>query len=418
MVLRIANTSALVHSSGQHRGQWQDESSAEIESTGGKSDRRRFTVDGSDCLEHFLAQICQEVGRQIQRLIPPSRLEAVLLGGGYGRGEGGVLQTVTGELPYNDLEFYVFIRGNHWQNERRCGPALHEQTERLSVRAGIHVELKILSLAKLRRSPVSMFYYDLMSGHRCVVGEESLFRGCAHHTLAGQIPMAEATLLLLNRFSGVLLAREELDQEAYTRASHDFIVRNLAKAKLALSDALLTMLGQYHWSCRERHRRLQRLTTELGPHWETLRQFHAQGVEFKLHPRLTDASWAALRDQCAEIMAVGRDLWLWLESQRLRRSFASVRSYALDPLNKCPETRAWRNRLINAKLFGPAYLFRPRASRHPRERLLRALPVLLWEAGAAQQPDLHQLLRTELGLSISSSASFVSAYRELWRKFN
>ena len=43
------------------------------------------------------------------------------LGGGYGRGEGGVLRSPeSGEdQPYNDLEFYVFTRGSALIAERR-----------------------------------------------------------------------------------------------------------------------------------------------------------------------------------------------------------------------------------------------------------------------------------------------------------
>ena len=65
----------------------------------------RFTVDGSDDLERHLARICEKIAAGLRGLIPPRQLEAVLLGGGYGRGEGGVLRTSAGDRPYNDLEF-------------------------------------------------------------------------------------------------------------------------------------------------------------------------------------------------------------------------------------------------------------------------------------------------------------------------
>src|SRR5438445_13084871 len=74
----------------------------------------RFTLDGSDELERHLTQTCQKVLAGIQAIVPSRKLEALLLGGGYGRGEGGVLKTEAGNQPYNDLEFYVFIRGNTW----------------------------------------------------------------------------------------------------------------------------------------------------------------------------------------------------------------------------------------------------------------------------------------------------------------
>jgi hypothetical protein len=58
---------------------------------------KRFTLDGSDALEAHLARICEQVRRSVQSLIPAKTLEAIVLGGGYGRGEGGVFKTPAGD---------------------------------------------------------------------------------------------------------------------------------------------------------------------------------------------------------------------------------------------------------------------------------------------------------------------------------
>ena len=65
----------------------------------------RFTLDGSEVLEAHLAATCDKVLSGIRALVPAARLDGILLGGGYGRGEGGVLKTAAGDQPYNDLEF-------------------------------------------------------------------------------------------------------------------------------------------------------------------------------------------------------------------------------------------------------------------------------------------------------------------------
>src|SRR5262252_2852089 len=100
---------------------------------------KRFTIDGSDCLEQRLDSLCGEVGRGVSGIVPVSKLEGLVLGGGYGRGEGGVLNTDFGDEPYNDLEFYVFLHGNRLLNQRRFGQALNHLAEQLSLDAGIHV---------------------------------------------------------------------------------------------------------------------------------------------------------------------------------------------------------------------------------------------------------------------------------------
>src|SRR5580692_3959935 len=63
--------------------------------------KTRFTIDGSQELEERLERICGQVKRRAADIVPRPKLEAIVLGGGYGRGEGGVLRTEGGDQPYN-----------------------------------------------------------------------------------------------------------------------------------------------------------------------------------------------------------------------------------------------------------------------------------------------------------------------------
>ncbi len=215
----------------------------------------RFTIDGSKDLEERLEHICDEVRQGLAAHIPRRHIEAIVLGGGYGRGEGGVLWTESGDQPYNDLEFYVFLRGNRFWQAHRFQKWLHNFGEGMSAEAGIHVEFKIDDARAWKHGPVSMFSYDLVSRHRIILGDNSVFENCGHHLEASAIPLSEATRLMFNRCSGLLLARELLQRDALAGNDADFVGRNLAKMQLALGDAVLTAFGQYHWSTRERHRR-------------------------------------------------------------------------------------------------------------------------------------------------------------------
>ncbi|HTG45999.1 MAG TPA: hypothetical protein VK633_15885, partial [Verrucomicrobiae bacterium] len=123
----------------------------------------RFTIDGSNQLEARLSELCALARDGVSRLIPEKQLTALLLAGGYGRGEGGVLDTAEGDQPYNDMEFYVLVSGNELLAQKRYGGALHHLGAEMSVTAGIDIEFKILALRKLEVHPVSMFYYDLVT---------------------------------------------------------------------------------------------------------------------------------------------------------------------------------------------------------------------------------------------------------------
>jgi hypothetical protein len=378
----------------------------------------RYTLDGDGALEARLGVLCEEVAQGILRVVPDHRVEGILLGGGYGRGEGGVLRTAGGDKPYNDLEFYVLLRGSTVLNEWRYRAALARLAHHLGEKAGIEVEFKILSVAALRDRPVTMFSYDLVQGNRCIRGGPGLLRGCEHHLRAEDIPLEEATRLLFNRCSGLLFARERLDRVRFTDEDADFVGRNLAKVRLALGDVVLAAAGQYHWSCRERNRRLGEQPAPEGiPCLAGIRAEHAAGLAFKLHPRRTDASAPELRGELRAVSQLACRLWLWVESRRLGAAFRSPGGYALHAPAKCPGTPPLRNWLVTARHLGWRELFSPAAFRYPRERLLRALPVLLWQPTLLANSRVRARLQRDLLTTAADEAGLRAAYTKLWEIF-
>ncbi|MSU58573.1 MAG: hypothetical protein EXS35_10405 [Pedosphaera sp.] len=380
---------------------------------------RRFTLDGSDALEARLAEICERVAAGVRKTVPAGELEAIVLGGGYGRGQGGVLKSETGDAPYNDLEFYVFVRGNTVLNDRRHRAALTALGEVLSPEAGLHVEFKIISAEKLRGDRVTMFSYDLVAGHRVVFGDEKIFTGCEHHLAAEKIPMHEATRLLLNRCTGLLFAEARLRKLALNPDDVDFIGRNVAKAQLAFGDVALVVFGEYHGSVIERRARLEKLAPAGAPVWlADARARHTAGVQFKLYPYRKPPTGSNLRAKHAEVVAFAEKVWLWLENRRLKQNFASVRDYVLDGGNKCPETSATKNWLINMRTFGWRAILRPAFDRYPRERLLCALPLLLWHASEVGAGDPGLRLRAQLNSNETDWPGLVADYTKLWQRYS
>jgi hypothetical protein len=381
--------------------------------------RPRFTVDGDAELERHLATTCDRIGAGLRGLLPARKLQAVMLGGGYGRGEGGVLRDSAGDRPYNDLEFYVFLRGNRHLNRQVYQRALHVFGEILTPQAGIEVEFHIGSLDELAASGVTMFSYDLVTGHRWLVGDESRLAGCSHHRNADEIPVSEATRLMMNRCTGLLLAGDRLARGTFTAADADFVARNIAKAQLGAGDAVLAVFAQYHWSVRERHLRLERLARgERSGWWFELCAHHAAGERFKLHPFRSTATREELAACHQAVTAFCRQVWLWLENRRLKGSFGSVVDYSDPHVRKWADAAGVRNVLVNAKLLGPAAALTADALRHPRERVLNALPLLLWQPDALASPALRSRLQSELRTTATNLSDMVAAYRDLWSQVN
>ncbi len=352
----------------------------------------------------------------MQTILPAEKLQAVVLAGGYGRGQGGVLKTDSGDHPYNDLEFYLFLHGNPLLNDRRFRHPLDHLGEELS--AGLHVEFKIDSLDRLRRSAISMFSYDLVAGHRIILGPADLFKDCEHHLLPENIPASEATRLLFNRCTGLLLVEELLRRSTLTDEQADFAGRNLAKAHLAFGDSVLTVFGQYHWSVLERRERLTTLAIREPLPWlDKIRQQYQLAVDFKLHPCRVGNAINPLRSAHRETAALALKIWLWLESKRLQFNFNSPHEYAFHAGQKCPGTPVPRNFLLNLRTFGLKAAFNPMAARYPRERLFNALSLLLWNGEVTNDQQVQRHLRRQLHSNATDWGSFVTAYKQIWSHY-
>jgi hypothetical protein len=196
---------------------------------------------------------------------------------------------------------------------------------------------------------------------------------------------------LFNRCTGLLFAKERLEKSDFTAADADFTGRNLAKAQLALGDALLAANGRYHWSCEERHRRLDQMEGVDA----ALRLHHSAGVAFKLHPCRSTLTRDELARQHAELTALAAGVFLQTEGRRLGRAFVSATDYACCGVNKCPEQPVWKNLLTHLRVRG----IPQRKTRYPREHLLHELALLLWGGKALTTTSMRD-------------------YAELWHRFN
>ena len=238
-----------------------------------------YTGVPSPALNEELDRVLKEIGEEIGQLKLP-RLAGVVLGGGYGRGEGGVLHTESGDRLYNDLDFFVF--GDHAgrADARIIGEALRPVSERWKSRLGVEVDFGPLkNLSALRAVGSTLMYQELRRGRRPVWGNADP-EAWIPELSPGEIPFSEAVRLLVNRGMGLIFAGEYL---ADGKDDPDFIVRNMNKNVLGCGDALLLASGRYRWKCAERAEAFAEYVREnhLPPEYP---EAYRAAVRYKLEP--------------------------------------------------------------------------------------------------------------------------------------
>ena len=296
-----------------------------------------------DALDGYLRSLGERLGGQAFS----GEVAALLLAGGYGRGEGGVFFKEGTACLYNDLEFYLVLNSSSVAGEARGWCA--EESHRGEEETGIEVEFKILSFAALRSAEPSMFYYDLLSANICVFGDASLAERLPPALRdGGLLPGHEATRLLFNRGTGLLFSRQALEEDS-GRVRDGFVERNHAKARLAMADAVLALNGRYHFSCIRRAERLLESLPDVPPNWRQLVAWHGEAVEFKFHPQHEHPSRSALLGRQEELVAAWNEVFLWLESRRLGGDFSDAAAYAVYGGRLFPGSNPARNILLHLR---------------------------------------------------------------------
>ena len=245
---------------------------------------------------------CAGIGAEIGSLAIPG-LAGVVLGGGYGRGEGGVRETAEGPALSNDLDFYVVTEEGAGSAERAAiAKALAPVSEKWSAKLGADADFcEPKTPWRLKHDEERIMVQELVRGYFDVAGKKGgeLFAHVARRPPEA-IPWMEAARLLMNRGIGLLFARgkEARVRFGFEDPRGDFAARNVNKCVLGAGDAKLVVRGAYRWRAEER-------AAALGD------GLYRDAVEWKFRPRAeAPCSWEAARkawlDAEEEAMERGR----------------------------------------------------------------------------------------------------------------
>jgi predicted nucleotidyltransferase len=193
-------------------------------------------------------------------------LWSIVLTGGFARGEG----TALGNVPANDYDLLIVRRA------QPIPPGLYSTLgDELAAACSIPFDIKPVWKGRLGHVAPKIFWYETREAGRTVAGPE--VRDRIRPIRSDEIPLSEGIRLLANRAAGlveVASATGEVRPEA--------LVLQARKAQLACGEALLLARRAYHWSLRERARRLS--TLEFPPSLLPAVRRAIEAAEWKLDP--------------------------------------------------------------------------------------------------------------------------------------
>ncbi|MBE6366553.1 MAG: hypothetical protein E7052_01420 [Lentisphaerae bacterium] len=229
---------------------------------------KNFTAGGDPEAEKLLGQLLNDLSSELA-LCGLS----VYLGGSYGRGEGGVRSDRENGILYNDLDFFVFGR----KKPPQAAGKLKDLAWKYEKIAQVDVDFSsIMTVGDIKNNARRLMMQELKRGHRLVCGEDLLAEYLPEYP-AEELPFSEACRLLFNRGMGLLMARKKISENS---GDIDFILRNICKAILGVTDAVAMASGQYKWKIAERLSWVD--SSDLPEGWKKL---YRQAVAFKQAPR-------------------------------------------------------------------------------------------------------------------------------------
>ncbi len=307
----------------------------------------RFSVRGSAAFEEQMAALLSEIAQESNNVLSPPVCRAMVLLGGYGRGEGGVMVTDGEEHPHNNLDFIVITRSLSHEQQDSLKTHLKNVLFPLTREKNIEFDFSLVDETRLRRSPSLVMWYDMRYGHKTVWGDAGLAPSLKQFALE-RIPAWDILNLLVNRGTLLLINEQLIASRPLPPEDREMIVKHAMKAIIGYGDAFLFFEGKYHWSYEEKQKRM-RACAEAP---EALRQLYDMAIEFRFQPNFAPYINSDLFSWLEELWQVLEPIHLACEKKRLRRSDLTWNTYpeaafqdAL--LADMLSLRAWAKKAVN-----------------------------------------------------------------------
>jgi hypothetical protein len=176
------------------------------------------------------------------------KVDAIIMYGGYGRGEGAWVKNGEKKLPYNDYDILII------SNTIVDKAALLQLRKTLAIKIGISwVDISIMQKRKLKKLKHSIFNFDLKNGSEIIYGDKSI-KSIIPEFTPSKIPLKDIRILFFTRLftliGSIKLSNIKTGFEAGQESM--FFKNQLAKATLACIDCLLLLKGYYDSSYKRR----------------------------------------------------------------------------------------------------------------------------------------------------------------------
>jgi hypothetical protein len=215
----------------------------------------KLTIAGGTAVEEHIAGLIGTAAKRILRFVPMSRIKALVLGGGYGRGEGGIRLVHGRQMPGSPLTFYLFTEGLAASHRLSLEREIDGGLERLRQAYPVPIEFSTVDASRMSRYRAKVRWHELCDRHKVLAGHPLFLSRLASRFRAERLDPHDVADTLVSS-GGLILVNDVITARGQIDERRDEVVRNFSRAVIGYGSALLFFTGAYDPGYVERRRRM------------------------------------------------------------------------------------------------------------------------------------------------------------------
>ncbi len=280
-----------------------------------------ITHNGNEEAEQYSRKVLTEAINIILTSVGQNTIDAIVLIGGYGRGEGGVIETKNGSRPHNNFDLIAFSTN---RKPSQYLETINDKLAPIRKKYNIGIDLSMIETKKFSKQSCLVMWYDITHGHKILWGKHHFLLNFSQFELH-DIPSWDVRNLMVNRSSLLLINRYILFHEL-NEIRKKTIIKHFIKATVGYGDALLFKHNLYHWSYMQKQDNMKMLAKQgLVPN--DISEYYEEAINFRFSPNYSIFSTLDLKQHNENLIRSFEKIHKEFEQFRLKTDFTTWSEY-------------------------------------------------------------------------------------------
>jgi len=380
-------------------------------------DIKQLTYYNNKKTEDFLNAVMREASLIFEEIFSQKQTAALILIGGYGRGEGGIVLENGTYHPHNNLDLLYIYNGNI--NKSKVNLA-NSKLQEISKKHGIGIDMSAINKQKLMKLDGLVVGYDMRHGHRTLLGDSTFLKEHKAFSIYNIDP-ADVRQLLVNRGTLLLINRVLLNKETQTEDEKKLIIKHAIKAIIGYGDALLYFNDSYHWSYAQKQLNM----SELKNIDKDIKELYSKAILFRFMPNYGLYLQKDLKAWNDELIKILSSIHLECEKTNLSEDELDWENYFTTALDKKSYPRHSLRQKAKSCLHGAKHTSVMKELNSANEKIsfmqlgARGMLSLLFPyiAYETYPKHYHRLFKAALRSKEPTENEFLKGFLILWSKW-